>query len=294
MDDNDWLNRQFDANRPHLRSVAYKMLGSLSEADDAVQETWIRLSRTDTAEIENLGGWLTTVTARVCLNMLRSRESRREESLSVHVPDPIVSNERGLDPEDQALLADSVGLALLVVLETLTPAERLSFVLHDMFAMRFEDIAPIVDRSPAAARQLASRARRRVQGSAPVPDTDLSRQREVVDAFLAAARSGDFEALLEVLDPDIVLRADSGAAMVAASRELRGAAEVAKQALAFRRFAAGSRVALVNGAIGVVNLQDGKPFAVMGITVAGGKIVELDILADPERLSRLDLAVLDT
>ena len=294
MDDNDWLNRQFDANRPHLRSVAYKMLGSLSEADDAVQETWIRLSRTDTAEIENLGGWLTTVTARVCLNMLRSRESRREESLSVHVPDPIVSNERGLDPEDQALLADSVGLALLVVLETLTPAERLSFVLHDMFAMPFEDIAPIVDRSPAAARQLASRARRRVQGSAPVPDTDLSRQREVVDAFLAAARSGDFEALLEVLDPDIVLRADSGAAMVAASRELRGAAEVAKQALAFRRFAAGSRVALVNGAIGVVNLQDGKPFAVMGITVAGGKIVELDILADPERLSRLDLAVLDT
>jgi RNA polymerase sigma-70 factor (ECF subfamily) len=293
MDDNDWLARQFDANRPHLRSVAYKMLGSLSEADDAVQDTWIRLSRTDAAEIENLGGWLTTVTARVCLNMLRSRESRREESLTVRVPDPIVSNERGLDPEDQALLADSVGLALLVVLETLTPAERLSFVLHDMFAMPFEDIAPIVDRSPAAARQLASRARRRVQGSA-VPDADLSRQREVVDAFLAAARSGDFEALLEVLDPDIVLRADSGGAMVAASRELRGAAEVAKQALAFRRFAAGSRVALVNGAVGVVNLQDGKPFAVMGITVAGGKIVELDILADPERLSRLDLAVLDT
>ena len=293
MDDNDWLARQFDANRPHLRSVAYKMLGSLSEADDAVQDTWIRLSRTDTAEIENLGGWLTTVTARVCLNMLRSRESRREESLTVRVPDPIVSNERGLDPEDQALLADSVGLALLVVLETLTPAERLSFVLHDMFAVPFEDIAPIVDRSPAAARQLASRARRRVQGSA-VPDADLSRQREVVDAFLAAARSGDFEALLEVLDPDIVLRADSGGAMVAASRELRGAAEVAKQALAFRRFAAGSRVALVNGAVGVVNLQDGKPFAVMGITVAGGKIVELDILADPERLSRLDLAVLDT
>jgi RNA polymerase sigma-70 factor (ECF subfamily) len=293
MDDNDWLARQFDANRPHLRSVAYKMLGSLSEADDAVQDTWIRLSRTDAAEIENLGGWLTTVTARVCLNMLRSRESRREESLTVRVPDPIVSNERGLDPEDQALLADSVGLALRVVLETLTPAERLSFVLHDMFAMPFEDIAPIVDRSPAAARQLASRARRRVQGSA-VPDADLSRQREVVDAFLAAARSGDFEALLEVLDPDIVLRADSGGAMVAASRELRGAAEVAKQALAFRRFAAGSRVALVNGAVGVVNLQDGKPFAVMGITVAGGKIVELDILADPERLSRLDLAVLDT
>jgi RNA polymerase sigma-70 factor (ECF subfamily) len=293
MDDNDWLAKQFDANRTHLRSVAYKMLGSLSEADDALQETWIRLSRADADEIENLGGWLTTVTARVCLNMLRSRESRREDPLSIHVPDPIVSNESGVDPEHQALLADSVGLALFVVLETLAPAERLAFVLHDMFAVPFEDIAPIVDRSPAAARQLASRARRRVQGSAPVPDTDVSRQRVVVDAFLAAARNGDFEALLEVLDPDIVLRADSGAAMVAASREVRGATEVAMQALAFRRFAEGSRVALVNGAVGIVNLQEGKPFAVMGITVADGKIVELDILADPDRLAQLDLAALD-
>jgi RNA polymerase sigma-70 factor, ECF subfamily len=293
MDDKDWLARQFDTNRTHLRSVAYKMLGSLSEADDAVQETWFRLSRTDTAEIENLTGWLTTVTARVCLNMLRSRESRREESLSVHFPDPIVSHENGVDPEHQALLADSVGLALLVVLETLTPAERLAFVLHDMFAMPFEDIAPIVDRSPAAARQLASRARRRVQGSAPTPDADLSRQREVVAAFLAAARAGDFEALLAVLDPDVVLRADRGAAAAEVLEEVRGASAVAGRALMFARFAEYGRMALVNGAVGVVTAPRGQPFAVMGVTVAGGKIVELDVLADPERLRQLDLAVLD-
>ena len=293
LDDNDWLDRQFDANRTHLRGVAYKMLGSLSEADDAVQETWLRLSRTDTAEIENLTGWLTTVTARVCLNMLRSRESRREESLSIHLPDPIVSNENGVDPEHQALLADSVGLALLVVLETLTPAERLAFVLHDMFAMPFEEIAPIVDRSPAAARQLASRARRRVQVSAAVPDADLSRQREVVDAFLAAARAGDFEALLAVLDPDVVLRADRGAAATGALQEVRGAHAVAERALTFARFADYGRVALVNGAVGVVTAPEGQPFAVMGITVTGGKIVELDVLADPERLRELDLTVLD-
>jgi RNA polymerase sigma-70 factor (ECF subfamily) len=293
MDDNTWLAEQFDANRTHLRSVAYKMLGSVSEADDAVQEAWIRLSRTDAAEIENLAGWLTTVTARVCLNMLRSRESRREDPLSVHVPDPIVSNENGVDPEHQALLADSVGLALLVVLETLTPAERLSFVLHDMFAVPFEDIAPIVDRSPAAARQLASRARRRVQGSPTVPDPDLSRQREVVDAFLAAARAGDFDALLAVLDPDVVLRADRGLAVAGASREVRGATAVAEQALTFARFAKFGRVVLVNGAVGVVTIPDGKPFAVMGITVAHGRIVELDVLADPDRLRHLDLAALD-
>jgi RNA polymerase sigma-70 factor (ECF subfamily) len=293
MDDSDWLARQFDANRRHLRSVAYKMLGSLTEADDAVQDTWFRLSRTDTAEIENLTAWLTTVTARVCLNMLRSRESRREESLSVHLPDPIISNENGVDPEHQALLADSVGLALLVVLETLTPAERLAFVLHDMFAMPFEDIAPIVDRSPAAARQLASRARRRVQGSAPTPDPDLSRQREVVDAFLAAARAGDFEALLEVLDPDVVLRADRGAVTAEALEEIRGASAVANRALMFARFAEYGRLALVNGAVGVVTAPGGRPFAVMGITVAGGRIVELDVLADPERLRQLDLAALD-
>jgi RNA polymerase sigma-70 factor (ECF subfamily) len=293
MDDKDWLARQFDTNRTHLRSVAYKMLGSLSEADDAVQETWFRLSRTDTAEIENLTGWLTTVTARVCLNMLRSRESRREESLSLHFPDPIVSNEDGADPEQQALLADSVGLALLVVLDTLTPAERLAFVLHDMFAMPFEDIAPIVDRSPAAARQLASRARRRVQGSAPTPDADLSRQREVMEAFLAAARAGDFEALLTVLDPDVVLRADRGAAAAEALEELRGASAVAERALMFARFAEQGRMALVNGAVGVVTALDGRPFAVMGVTVAGGKIVEIDVLADPERVRQLDLGVLD-
>jgi RNA polymerase sigma factor (sigma-70 family) len=293
MDDKDWLARQFDDNRTHLRSVAYKMLGSLSEADDAVQETWFRLSRTDTAEIENFTGWLTTVTARVCLNMLRSRESRREESLSVHFPDPIVSNENGVDPEHQALLADSVGLALLVVLETLTPAERLAFVLHDMFAMPFEDIAPIVDRSPAAARQLASRARRRVQGSAPTPDADLSRQREVLNAFLAAARAGDFEALLTVLDPDVVLRADRGAAAAEALEEVRGASAVAERALMFARFAEYGRMALVNGAVGVVTAPRGQPFAVMGVTVAGGKIVEIDVLADPKRLRQLDLAVLD-
>jgi RNA polymerase sigma-70 factor (ECF subfamily) len=293
MDDNEWLARQFDANRTHLRSVAYKMLGSLNEADDAVQETWLHLSRTDAAEIENLAGWLTTVTARVCLNMLRSRQSRREEPLNAHLPDPIVSNEKGVDPEHQALLADSVGLALLVVLETLTPAERLAFVLHDMFAMPFEDIAPIVDRTPAAARQLASRARRRVQGSAPTPDPDISRQREVVDAFLAAARSGDFEALLEVLDPDVVLRADRGAVAAEALEEIRGASAVAQRALMFARFAQYGRVALVNGAVGVITSVGAEPFSVMGVTVAGGRIVELDVLADPERLRQLDLAALD-
>ena len=251
MDERDWLAERFEEHRTRLRAVAYRMLGSLSEADDAVQEAWLRLSRTDASEVENLGGWLTTVVARVSLNMLRSRKVRREEPLGVHMPEPIVDRADGTDPEHEALLADSVGLALLVVLETLTPAERLAFVLHDMFAVPFDEIAPIVDRSPEAARQLASRARRRVQGENAVPDADLDTQREVVDAFLAAAREGDFEALLAVLDPDVVLRADLGPAP-GGSREVRGAAAVAGQALVFSRLGLVMRPALVNGAAGAV------------------------------------------
>ncbi|MDQ3317638.1 MAG: sigma-70 family RNA polymerase sigma factor [Actinomycetota bacterium] len=298
MDENDWLAQRFEEHRARLRAVAYRMLGSLGEADDAVQEAWLRLDRSGIGGVENLGGWLTTVVARVCLNMLRSRRSRREEPLEgfqpARVPDPIVSRESGIDPEHEALLADSVGLALLVVLEMLTPAERLAFVLHDTFAVPFEEIAPIVGRSPAAARQLASRARRRVRGAPAVPDVDLARQRELVDAFLAASRGGDFGALLEVLDPDVVLRADYGAA--GASRKVDGAAAVADQALTFSRLGGPdllARPALVNGAVGRVVFRDGRLFAVMGFTVAGGKIVEIDILADPERLRRLDLSVLD-
>jgi len=277
-----------------MRAVAYRMLGSLAEAEDAVQEAWLRLSRSEASGIENLGEWLTTVVARVCLNMLQSRRSRREEPLDVHVPDPLVSLEDGLDPEQQALLADSVGLALLVVLETLAPAERLAFVLHDMFDVPFDEIATIVERSPAAARQLASRARRRIKGAAPVPDGDLARQRAVVDAFLAAARGGDFDALLAVLDPDVVLRADVGAAPAGASRVIRGAPAVAEQALAFaRRLGPFARPALVNGAAGIVAAPGGRPASVLGFTVTRGKIVEIDILADPERLSGLDLAELE-
>ena len=288
----DWLAQRFEENRTHLRAVAYRMLGSISEADDAVQEAWLRLSRSDTSGIENLGGWLTTVVGRVCLNMLRSRRSRREEPLGepqvgVHVPDPIVSRADGLDPEHEALLADSVGLALLVVLETLSPAERLAFVLHDTFGLPFGEIAPIVGRSPAAARQLATRARSRVRGAAPAPDADLGRQREVVDAFLAATRGGDFDALLAVLDPDVVLRADSGAA--GTSRVVRGARAVAGQALTFSQFAPFARPALVNGAAGLVTAPGGRPLSVMGFTVRRGKVVEIDLLADPERLGRLDL-----
>src|SRR5205085_1122623 len=237
MAEHDWLAERFEEHRAHLRAVAYRMLGSLGEADDAVQETWLRLSRSDTSSVENLGAWLTTVVARVCLNMLRSRASRREESLDVHVPEPIVSRADGIDPEHEALLADSVGLALLVVLEMLAPAERLAFVLHDMFAMPFDEIAPIVGRSPTAARQLASRARRRVQ-AAPVPETDLSRQREVVDAFFAAARGGDFDALVAVLDPDVVLRADAGVAGLGGSAVVRGASAVAARAITFAQPAA--------------------------------------------------------
>ena len=294
MDEHDdWLAQRFEEHRSQLSAVAYRMLGSISEADDALQVSWLRLSRSGTSGIENLGGWMTTIVARVCLNMLRSRSSRREQLLGVHVPDPIVSRADGIDPEHEALLADSVGLALLVVLETLTPAERLAFVLHDMFSVPFEEIAPIVGRSEVAARQLASRARRRVQGATPSPDTDLTHQREVVDAFLAASRDGDFEALLAVLDPDVVLRADAGAVRAGLSREVRGAAAVAEQALFFSRAAPSARPALVNGAAGVVVASGGRPIAVMGFTVRHGKIVEIDILADPTRLRQLDLAVLD-
>ena len=292
MDEQRWLAERFEANRTHLRAVAYRMLGSLSEADDAVQESWLRLSRSDTHNVENLQGWLTTIVARVCLDMLRSRKSRSEELLGVHLPDPIVSREDGIDPEHEALLADSVGLAMLVVLERLAPAERLAFVLHDVFAVPFDEIAPIVGRSRAAARQLASRARRRVASASVIPDADHNRQREVVGAFLAAAHGGDFDALVAVLDPDVVLRADRGPEP-GASRVIRGAQTVAKQALAFSgRTAPGLivRPALVNGAAGIVSWRpDGQPFSVMGFMVARGKIVEIDVLADPERLRRLDL-----
>jgi RNA polymerase sigma factor (sigma-70 family) len=289
MTDQDWLAQRFESHRTHLRAVAYRMLGSLTEADDAVQEAWIRLSRTDTSDVENLRAWLTTVVARVSLNMLRSRKTRREAPLEAHIPDPIVSPEDGLDPEHEALLGDSVGLALLVVLDTLTPAERVAFVLHDVFAVSFDEIAPIVGRSPGAARQLASRARRRVQG-APVPDTDLEGQWAVADAFLAAAREGDFERLLAVLDPDVVLRSDGGPARPGLVSVLRGAEAVATQAMAFRRFAGTATRALVNGVPGgVAWAPDGSPFAVVSMIVEGGRIVSIDILADPDRLSRLDL-----
>jgi RNA polymerase sigma factor (sigma-70 family) len=293
MDERKFLTDQFEANRTHLKAVAYRMLGSLSEADDAVQESWLRLNRSDTSEVENLRAWLTTVVARVSLDMLRSRKSRHEEPLGPRVPEPIVSREDEADPEHEALLADSVGLALFVVLETLGPAERLAFVLHDMFAVPFDEIAQILDRSPAATRQLASRARRRVQGEHPLPDADLDAQRQVVDAFLAASRDGDFDALVAVLDPDVVLRADRGGVPAGASREVRGAQYVAEQALTFSRFAPFVRPARVNGAAGVVVFQRGRPFSVMGFTVTRGKIVEIDILADSVRLRQLDLAVLD-
>jgi RNA polymerase sigma factor (sigma-70 family) len=293
MDEREWLTERFEENRTRLRAVAYRMLGSVSEADDAVQEAWLRLSRADTSSVENLAGWLTTVVARVCLNMLRTRESRREDPLDVHVPDPIISSESGGDPEQEALLADSVGLALLVVLESLTPAERLAFVLHDMFAVPFEEIAPMIERSPVAARQLASRARRRVQGQAPAPDPDLTRQREVVDAFLAAARDGDFDSLVAVLDPDVVLRADGGTARARYNVVLHGGRAVAEQAVLAQRLAPFARPALINGTAGVVTATAGRVLSVMGFTVAHGKIVAIDVLYDPERLADLDLAVLD-
>jgi RNA polymerase sigma factor (sigma-70 family) len=290
MHADQWLAERFEENRVHLRAVAYRMLGSVSEADDAVQDAWLRLSRSDTSGVENLGGWLTTVVARVCLDLLRSRKSRREEHLGQHVPEPLVGREDGLNPEHEALLADSVGPALLVVLETLAPAERIAFVLHDMFGVPFDEIAPIVGRSPAAARQLASRARRRVQGATTVPDADLTRQREVVDAFLAASRGGDFDALLAVLDPDVVLRADRAAVDMGASKEVRGAAAVADTFSGRARFA---QPALVNGAVGAVWAQRGRPRVVFGFTITHGKIVEIDLVADSERLGHLDLVILD-
>jgi len=287
------LADQFETHRPHLRAVAYRMLGSVDEADDALQETWLRLNRSDANAIDNLGGWLTTVTARICLDMLRSRRARHEDPMGVHVPEPIISSAAtGPDPEQEVLLADSVGLALLVVLETLTPAERLAFVLHDVFALPFDEIAPIVDRTPTAARQLASRARRRVQGASVEPDVDLAGQRAVVEAFIAASRSGDIGALVAVLDPDVVIRADYGRGARATS-EVRGAEAVAGQAMLFRRFADGARPAVVNGAAGVVVFTGDRPYAVIGITVGSGRIVAIDILADPDRLARLDLTVLD-
>jgi RNA polymerase sigma factor (sigma-70 family) len=291
MDERDWLAERFEEHRTRLRAVAYRMLGSLSEADDAVQEAWLRLSRTDASKVENLGGWLTTVVARISLNMLRSRDLRRQEPIGVRVPEPIVDRADGTDPEHEALLADSVGLALLVVLETLSPAERLAFVLHDIFAVPFDEIAPIVDRSPDAARQLASRARRRIQAENPVPDANLSAQREVVDAFLAAGRDGDFDRLVAVLHPDVVLRADFGPA--GGSREVRGAEAVAGQAVTYSRLGLLTRPALINGAVGMVTTRDGQPFSVGGFTVRDGRIVAMDILADPERLAQLDLTVLD-
>ena len=290
MEHTDWLNQQFEQNRPHLRAVAYRMLGSLSDADDAVQDAWLRFSRADTSEVENLKAWLTTVVSRVSLNMLRSRQTRREEGYAPHMPDPIVDSPNGTDPEHQALLADSVGVALLVVLDSLSPPERLAFVLHDIFAVPFDEIAPIVERSPEATRQLASRARRRVQGEPTVPDTDLGRQRELVDAFMAAARDGDFEALLAVLDPDVVVRADSGAGIPG---ELRGAAVVARNASAFHRLGLLTRPAIVNGVAGAVALRaDGSAFSVGAFTVRGGRIVAIDFLADPVRLAAIDLTVL--
>jgi RNA polymerase sigma factor (sigma-70 family) len=290
MDERDWLAERFEEHRSHLRAVAYRMLGSVSEADDAVQEAWLRLSRSDADEIENLGGWLTTVVGRVCLNMLRSRDARREQPLGVHVPEPIVDRADGTDPEHEALVADSVGLALLVVLETLSPAERLAFVLHDIFAVPFDEIASIVDRSPEAARQLASRARRRVRAENTVPDVDVDAQREVVDAFLAAARDGDFDRLVAVLHPDVVLRADLGRA---GSREVRGADAVISQAMFYAQLELVMKPALINGAVGVVTTRDGRPFSVGGFTVRDGRIVEMVWLADPARLRELDLTILD-
>jgi RNA polymerase sigma-70 factor (ECF subfamily) len=290
VDKGDWLAERFEENRTHLRTVAYRMLGSLNEADDAVQEAWLHVSRHDTGGVENLSGWLTTVVARVCLDMLRSRRARREEPLAAQA---VAGRPDGVDPEQEALLADSVGLALLVVLDTLAPAERLAYVLHDMFAVPFDEIAPMVGRSSTAARQLASRARRRVQATATVPDADRRRQRDVVDAFLAASREGDFDALLALLATDVVVRADAAAVPAGAAAEVHGARAVAEQALGFSRRARYAQPALVNGAVGIVVAPHGRPAVVLAFTVRHGRIVDIDIVADPARLRRLDLAMLD-
>jgi RNA polymerase sigma factor (sigma-70 family) len=294
MDENEWLADRFEEYQPHLRAVAYRMLGSLTDADDAVQDTWLRVTRADASQVENLGGWLTTIVARICLNMLRARTTRREESLDGHVPDPLISPEGAPQPEEEALLADSVSLALLVVLDTLSPAERLAFVLHDMFQLPFSEIAPMVGRSPQAARQLASRARRRVKGAdIPAPDPDLARQRQVVDAFFRAARGGDFGSLVALLDPNVVLRSDFGARRPAATKITHGAAAVASQALLGAVPGAELHPALVNGAAGVVITVGGRPFAVMGFTVADDKIIEINAIADPDRVQRIAADVLD-
>ena len=289
---NQWLAERFQEQRPHLRAVAYRMLGSLSEADDALQEAWLRASSADTSGVENLGGWFTTVVARVSLNMLRARKAKREQPLEMGIPDPVVSPRDGADPEHEALIADSAGLALLVVLDTLAPAERLAYVLHDMFAVPFDEIASITGRTPVAARQLASRARRRIQGNAAVPDADLGRQWEVVEAFAAASRDGDFAALLEVLDPDIVLREDDGTERPAASAVIRGARAVAERASSFSHLAIYARQVLVNGAPGALVLTDDGPFALLAFTVRGGRVVEINVLNDPERLRALDLSAI--
>ncbi|MEU8843181.1 sigma-70 family RNA polymerase sigma factor [Streptomyces roseus] len=292
MSEQDTLARRFDEHRPHLRAVAYRMLGSLSEAEDAVQEAWLRLSRSDVSAVTNLGAWLTTVVGRVCLDMLRSRTARREDPLydqdgSFRLPDPVVTGLSGIDPEREVLVADSVGIALLVVLETLSPAERLAFVLHDLFAVPFDEIAPVLGRTAASTRQLASRARRRVEGAAPAPDPDLARTREVVDAFLTAARGGDLDALVDLLDPDVVARSDGGALRPSSIR--RGATDVASNAITFARFAAAAVPVLVNGIPGALALAEGKPVSLMAFTVRGGRIVALDILTDPQRLALIDL-----
>ena len=288
VSDREWQAREFEEHRAYLEAVAYRMLGSLSEAEDAVQDSWFRLNRSETNKVENMRGWLTTVVARVCLDMLRTRRARREDLVGAELPEPIVTLPAN-GPEDETLLADSVGLALLVVLDTLTPAERLAFVLHDMFGMPFEEVAPIVERSPAATRQLASRARRRVRGATPVPDPDRTRQREVVDAFLAAARNGDFDALLAVLDPDVVFRADRGRSAVSgAPSTVTGAVAVAEQVLARApRFAGFARPAVVNGSAGLIVIPRDRPIAVIGFTVARGRIAEIDLVADPDKLTAL-------
>jgi RNA polymerase sigma-70 factor (ECF subfamily) len=291
MDERDWLAERFQEHRPRLRAVAYRMLGSTSEADDAVQEAWIRLSRSNAGEIDNLEAWLVTAVGRVALNMLRSRKTRREEPLDAHLPDPIVDRADGIDPEHEALLADSVGLALLVVLETLTPAERLAYVLHDMFAVPFDEIGAILDRSPDAARQLASRGRRRIRGADTTPDADRAAQQQVVAAFLAAARDGDFYALVAVLDPDIVERVDTGSGTLV---EVRGAEHVARRAMAASRLGLVVRPALVNGAAGWVALLDGNVYAIAALTLRNGRITTMDILLDPARLARLDLTAFNS
>jgi RNA polymerase sigma-70 factor (ECF subfamily) len=290
MTDQEWLAERFEEQRPHLRAVAYRVLGSISEADDALQEAWLRMTRSDTSSVENLQAWFRTIVARVALNMLRARHAKREQPLEAGIPDPIISSPDGIDPEHEALLAESVGLALQVVLESLAPAERLAFVLHDVFSVPFDEIGVITGRSATAARQLASRARRRVAGQAPTPDPDVAQQWAVVNAFSAAGEQGDFDALLEVLDPDIVLREDDGTRRPTASLVIRGARAVAERAASFAHLAGQARPALVNGAAGAVVITDGRPFAILGFTVTDGKIVEIDVLSDPQRLATLDLS----